>query len=115
MVEQFCQANVQIQLPLVQLFEGASQVVQSVIYEIQIQTLETIFTLSAEQIARARRPGKPSGEIRWHGWQHGRVKLADRAVKVKPRLWHKTEGEVKIPAYEKQRQDRGLEQHMLGR
>jgi transposase-like protein len=41
--------------------------------------------------------------------------LADRKVKVKrPRLRHKTEGEVKIPAYEKLRQDRGLGQHMLG-
>jgi len=114
-VEQFCQANGQILLPIVQLIEGASQVVQSVIHEIQIQTLETIFTLSAEQIAGARTPGKPSGEIRWHGSQRGRIKLADREVKVqRPRLRHKTKGEVKIPAYEKLRQDRGLEQHMLG-
>lgn len=114
-VEQFCQANGQILLPLVKLIESASQVVQNVIHEIQIQTLETIFTLSAEQIAGPRTPGKPSGEIRWHGSQLGRVKLADREVKVKrPRLRHKTEGEVKIPAYEKLRQDRGLEAHMLG-
>jgi len=114
-VEQFCQANGQILLPLVQLIESASQVVQDVIHEIQIQTLETIFTLSAEQIAGTRTPGKPSGEIRWHGSQRGRVKLADREVKIKrPRLRHKTEGEVKVPAYEKLRQDRGLEAHMLG-
>lgn len=114
-VEQFCQANGQILLPIVQLIEGASQVVQNVIHEIQIQTLETIFTLSAEQIAGVRTPGKPSGEIRWHGSQRGRIKLADREVNVKrPRLRHKTEGEVKIPAYEKLRQDRGLEAHMLG-
>jgi putative transposase len=114
-VEQFCQANGQILLPIVQLIEGASQVVQSVIHEIQIQTLETIFTVSAEQIAGRRTPGKASGEIRWHGSQKGRIKLADREVKVKrPRLRHKTEGEVKIPAYERLRQDRGLEQHMLG-
>jgi transposase-like protein len=114
-VEQFCQANGQILLPIVQLIEGASQVVQNVIHEIQIHTLETIFTLSAEQIAGARTPGKPSGDIRWHGSQQGRVKLADREVQVKrPRLRHKTEGEVKIPAYEKLRQDRGLEQHILG-
>ena len=114
-VEQFCQANGQILLPIVELIEGASQVVQSVIHEIQIHTLETIFKLSAEQVAGARTPGRPSGEIRWHGSQQGRVKLADREVKVKrPRLRHKTEGEVKIPAYEKLRQDRGLEAHMLG-
>lgn len=114
-VEQFCQANGQILLPIVQLIESASQVVQNVIHEIQIQTLETILVLSAEQIAGARTPGKASGEIRWHGSQPGKVKLTDREVKVKrPRLRHKTQGEVKIPAYEKLRQDRGLQQHMLG-
>jgi len=36
-------------------------------------------------------------------------------LKVKrPRLRHKMEGEVKIPAYERLRQDRGLGQHLLG-
>jgi len=114
-VEQFFQANGQILMPIVNLIESASQVVQGVIHEIQIQTLETIFSLSAEQIAGARTPGKASGEIRWHGSQRGKIKLADREVKVRrPRLRHKTEGEVKIPAYEKLRQDRCLQQHMLG-
>jgi transposase-like protein len=43
------------------------------------------------------------------------LKLADRPVRVKrPRLRHKTEGEVKIPAYEQLRRDRGLSQQMLG-
>lgn len=114
-IQQFCQANGQMLLPIVQLIESASQVVQNVIHEVQIQTLEAIFMVSAEQIAGARTPGKSSGEIRWHGSQKGRVKLADRQVQVKrPRLRHKTAGEVKIPAYEKLRQERGLEQHMLG-
>ena len=63
-VEQFCQANGQILLPLVNLIESASQVVENVIHEIQIQTLETILTLSAEQLAGARTPGKAKGEIR---------------------------------------------------
>jgi len=114
-VEHFCQSNGQILLPIVELIESASQVVENVIHEIQIQTLETILVLSAEQIAGARTPGRASGEIRWHGSQPGKIKMADREVKVKrPRLRHKTEGEVKIPAYEKLRQDRGLQQHMLG-
>lgn len=112
-VEQFCQANGQILLPIVQLIESASEVVQGVIHEIQIQTLETILHLSAEQIAGACAPGKASGEIRWHGSQCGRIKLADREVKGKRlRVRHKTEGEVKIPAYEKLRQDRGLHEHI---
>ena len=114
-VEQFCQANGQILLPIVNLIQSASQVVEDVIHEIQIQTLETILTLSAEQIAGARTPGKAKGEIRWHGSQPGKIKLADRQVQLqRPRLRHKTEGAVKIPAYEQLRQDRGLQQRMLG-
>jgi len=71
--------------------------------------------LSAEQVAGPRTPGKASGDIRHHGSQPGHVKLADRKVRVKrPRLRHKTEGEVKIPAYQALRQDRGLSQHMPG-
>jgi putative transposase len=71
--------------------------------------------LSAEQVAGARTPCKPGGEIRWHHSQPGKIKMADRKLKVKrPRLRHKTEGEVKIPAHENLRQDGGLQQHMLG-
>jgi len=114
-IEQFCQANGQILLPILDLIQNASQVVETVIHEIGHQMLEQILVLSAEQVAGVRTPGKPSGEIRHHGSQPGCVQLADRKVKVKrPRLRHKTEGEVKIPAYELLRQDRGLGQHMLG-
>ncbi len=99
----------------VNLIQNASQVVETVIYEIGHQTLEQILLLSAEQLAGARTAGKASGDIRHHGSQPGRVQLADRKVKVKrPRLRHKREGEVKVPAYEMLRQDRGLGQHMLG-
>lgn len=114
-IEQFCQANGQILLPIVNLIQNASQVVETVIHEIGHQTLEQILILSAEQVAGARTPGKVSGEIRHYGSQPGRVQLADRKVKVKrPRLRHKSEGEVKVPAYEMLRQDRGLGQHLLG-
>ncbi len=114
-IEQFCQANGQILLPIVNLIQNASQVVETVIYEIGHQTLEQILLLSAEQLAGARTPGKASGEIRHHGSQAGSVQLADRKMKVKrPRLRHKSQGEVKVPAYEMLRRDRGLAQHMLG-
>ena len=114
-IEQFCRANGQILLPILNLIENAGQVVETVIHEIGHQTLEQILILSAEQVGGPRTPGKASGDIRYHGSQSGRVQLADRKVKVKrPRLRHKTKGEVKIPAYEKMRQDRGLGQHMLG-
>ena len=114
-IEQFCQTNGQILLPIVNLIQNASQVVETVIHEVGHQMLEQILVLSAEQVAGARTPGKASGAIRHHGSQPGCVQLADRKVKVKrPRLRHKTEGEVKVPAYEALRQDRGLGQHMLG-
>jgi transposase-like protein len=114
-IEQFCHANGQILLPIVNLIQNASQVVETVIHEVGHQMLEQILVLSAEQVAGARTPGKASGDIRHHGSQPGCVQLADRKVKVKrPRLRHKTEGEVKVPAYEALRQDRGLGQHMLG-
>ena len=114
-IEQFCQTNGQILLPIVNLIQNASQVVETVIHEVGNQMPEQILVLSAEQVAGARTPGKASGDIRHHGSQPGCVQLADRKVKVKrPRLRHKTEGEVKVPAYEALRQDRGLGQHMLG-
>ena len=114
-IEQFCQANGQILLPIVSLIQNASYVVEEVIHEIGHQMLEQILMLSAEQVAGGRTPGKTSGDVRYYGRQAGCVQLADRKVKVKrPRLRHKSEGEVKIPAYEMLRQDRGLGQHMLG-
>lgn len=114
-IEQFCRANGQILLPILGLIDNASQVIETVIYEIGHSTLEQILVLSAEQVAGPRTPGKASGDIRYHGSQSGRVQLMDRKLKMKrPRLRHKTEGEVKIPAYERLRQDRGLGQHLLG-
>ena len=113
-VQQFCQANGQILLPIVEMIQSASQVVTTVIHELGRQTLETILTLSAEQIAGAKTPGKPSGDIRWHGSQPGQVPLADRKVQVKrPRLRHKTDGEVKVPAYEALRTEGRVGEHML--
>jgi putative transposase len=114
-IEQFCRANGQILLPILDLIENASQVVETVIHEIGHQTLEQILVLSAEQVAGPRTPGKSSGDIRYHGSQSGRVQLVDRKLKVqRPRLRHKTEGEVKVPAYEMLRKERGLGQHLLG-
>jgi hypothetical protein len=53
--------------------------------------------------------------LRHYGSQRGRVQLADRKVRVKrPRLRHKTEGEVPIPAYEALRKNQALSQYMLG-
>ena len=114
-IEQFCKANGQILLPIVNLIQSASEVVDSVLHEIGVKTLEMILALSAEQVAGPRTPGKASGEIRHHGSQQGRIQLADRKVRVRrPRLRHKTEGEVKVPAYEALRKNPALSQYMLG-
>jgi transposase-like protein len=114
-IEQFCKANGQILLPIVSMIQSASQVVDTVVHEIGVKALELILALSAEQVAGPRTPGKASGEIRHHGTQLGRIQLADRKVRVKrPRLRHKTEGEVKIPAYEALRQNQALGPYMLG-
>ncbi len=114
-LEQFCKTNGQILLPIVNMIQSASQVVDSVVHEIGVKTLEVILALSAEQVAGPRTPGKASGEIRHHGWQRGRVQLADRKVGVKrPRLRHKTDGEVAVPAYEALRKNDQLSQYMLG-
>ena len=114
-IQQFCQANGQILLPRVEMIESASQVVNSVIHEVGRQTIELLLMLSAEQVAGPRTQGKASGDIRWHGSQNGRIALADRQVNVKrPRLRHRTEGEVQVPAYESLRKDAGVGQHMLG-
>ena len=114
-IEQFCKANGQILLPILSMVQSASQVVDTVIHEIGVKTVELILTLSAEEVAGPRTPGKASGNIRHHGSQRGRIQLADRKVQVKrPRLRHKTEGEVKVPAYESLRRNQLLSQYMLG-
>ena len=99
-LEQFTQANGQFLLPLVELITQARVAVDEVISTVGRQTIETLLTLSAQEVAGERTPGKASGDVRWHGSQPGRVMLADRQVKVKrPRLRHKRECEVPVPAY----------------
>ena len=46
-IEEFCQANGQILLPIVNLIQNASQVVETVIYEIGHQTLEQLLVCRA--------------------------------------------------------------------
>ena len=63
--------------------------------------IETILTVSAEQVAGEKTPGKATGEVRWHGRQKGRVRLADRQLRVeRPSLRRKSGGEVGVPAYQ---------------
>jgi putative transposase len=115
MLEEFAKSNGQVLLPLLELVTEARVAVDEVIGCIGRKTIETILRLSAEQVAGAPTPGKASGEIRWHGTQNGRVALADRQLKVKrPRLRHKREGEVRVPAYDALQENGATAQRMLG-
>jgi putative transposase len=114
-VEEFTRANGQFLLPLVDLITDARIAVDRVIDEVGRKTIETILTLSAEQVAGTRTPGKTSGEILWHGSQPGRVKLAERQLKVRrPRLRHREQGEVAVPAYEALQNNPETAHKMLG-
>jgi transposase-like protein len=114
-VEEFTRANGQFLLPLVELITEARVAVDRVIDEVGRKTIETVLTLSAEQVAGPRTPGKTSGEILWHGSQPGRVKLAERQLKVKrPRLRHREQGEVSVPAYEALQNNPATAHKMLG-
>ena len=114
-LEQFSKANGQILLPMVELITQARIAVDELIGEMGRKTVETILQLSAAEVAGLRSPGKPGGDVRWHGSQTGRVKLADRQLQVKkPRLRHKRTGEVKVPAYEALQTNRTTAEHMLG-
>ena len=100
-IQKFCQTNGQMLLPVVDLITEARLAVDEVIDRAGRGLIETILTMSAEQIAGPKSPGKASGEVRWHGRQSGRVKLADRQLRVeRPRLRRKGGGEEAVPAYE---------------
>ncbi len=114
-IEEFARANGQILLPWVELITEARLAVDEVIHQIGRQTIETILSLSAQEIAGPRTPGKASGDIRWHGSQAGRVSLADRQIQVRrPRLRHKQDGEVKVPAYEALQENAATAERMMG-
>ncbi len=114
-IEEFARANGQILLPWVELITEARLAVDEVIHQIGRQTIETILSLSAQEIAGPRTPGKASGDIRWHGSQAGRVSLTDRQIQVRrPRLRHKQDGEVKVPAYEALQENAATAERMMG-
>ncbi len=100
-IQKFCQTNGQMLLPVVDLITEARLALDEVIDRAGRGLIETILSMSAEQIAGPKSPGKASGEVRWHGRQLGRVKLADRQLRVeRPRLRRKGGGEEAVPAYE---------------
>jgi transposase-like protein len=103
LTEFLCQEG-QLLLPLVELITHTEMALDEVIDVTGRAAIEAVLTLSAQEVAGAKHPGKKAGEIRWHGRQRTTVPLSDRKLRVdKPRLRRKGSGpgqEVEIPAYE---------------
>ena len=98
---EFLMREGQFLLPMVKLIEQSEKAIDELIDVTGRAAIEAVLELSAQEKAGAKSPGKASGDVRWHGRQDGVVHLAERKLRVsKPRLRHKTEGEVEVPAYE---------------
>ena len=105
---QFLSREGQVLLPMLDLIEQAEMAVDELIDVAGRATIEAVLTLSAQELAGPKHPGKKTGgAIIWHGQQNGVVSLAERKVRIsKPRLRRKGKGkstEVEIPAYEAMR------------
>ena len=103
---QFLSREGQALLPMLDLIEQAEMAVDELIDVAGRATIEAVLTLSAQELAGPKHPGKRSGgDIGWHGEQLGVVPLAERKLRIrKPRLRRKgtPQGkgtEVEIPAY----------------
>jgi putative transposase len=111
---EFLSKNGQMLLPMVQLIEQSRSALDDVIDVTGRCLIEMILQVSADALAGARSPGKKRGDIRHHGSQDGVVHLKERKLRVKrPRLRHRTEGEVDIPAYESLRTRPRMAERMM--
>ena len=94
----------QLLLPLVELITDTEMALDELIDITGRATIEAVLTLSAQELAGPKHPGKQAGEIRWHGRQSTTIPLSNRKLRVdKPRLRRKGAGpnqELAIPAYE---------------
>ena len=100
----FLSGEGQALLPMLELIEQAEMAVDELIDVAGRATIEAVLTLSAQELAGPKHPGKKArGAIGWHGEQNGVVSLAERKLRIrKPRLRRKGKGkskEVEIPAY----------------
>ena len=94
----------QLLLPLVEMITHTEMALDELIDLTGRAAIEAVLTLSAQEIAGAKHPGKKAGDIRWYGRQSTTVPLSNRKLRVdKPRLRRSGRGlgkEVEIPAYE---------------
>ena len=114
---EFLSQEGQLLLPMLELIEQAELAVDELIDVAGRATIEAVLTLSAQQLAGPKHPGRATGQIRWHGCQDGLVGLAERKLRVrKPRLRRKgrgTGGELEIPAYQAMQTNSRLGQRIL--
>jgi transposase-like protein len=111
---EFLRKEGQFLLPIVSLIETAQGAIDEVIDVAGRAAIEAVLQLSAQEIAGEKHPGKAQGVIRWHGQQSGVVPLSNRKLRVrKPRLRHKEQGEVEVPAYQALRSNSTLAARML--
>lgn len=94
----------QLLLPLVEMITHTETALDELIDLTGRAAIEAVLTLSAQEIAGAKHPGKKAGDIRWYGRQSTTVPLSNRKLRVdKARLRRTGRGlgkEVEIPAYE---------------
>ena len=116
LTEFLCQEG-QFLLPMVELITGAKMAVDELIAVTGRAAIEAVLTLSAQEVAGPKHPGKAAGEIAWYGRQPTMIPLSERKVRVdKPRLRRKgagTDKEVAIPAYEAMLDNSRLSQRIL--
>jgi len=94
----------QLLLPLVELITHTEMALDELIDLTGRTAIEAVLTLSAQEVAGTKHPGKKAGDIRWYGRQSTTVPLSNRKLRLdKPRLRRPGRGvgkEVEIPAYE---------------
>ena len=94
----------QLLLPMVELITEAQIAVDELIDVTGRATIEAVMTLSAQELAGPKHPGKKAGDIRWYGRQDATIPLSDRKLRIaRPRLRRKGKGddlEIDVPAYQ---------------
>lgn len=126
----FLSGEGQALLPMLELIEQAEMAVDELIDVAGRATIEAVLTLSAQELAGPKHPGKKGvGAIGWHGQQDGVVNLPERKLRIrKPRLRRKgkrrtakhREGkrqgkstEIEVPAYAAMRTNSRIGGRML--
>ena len=80
----------QLLLPLVELITHTEMPLDELIDATGRAAIEAVLTLSAQELADPKHPGKKAGDVRWYGRQSTTVLLSNRKLRVdKPRLRRK--------------------------